>query len=828
MGVKHQSKNKKELRPRKTPIALSLASAIAALALHAAAAAEGEQQVAQTDQKTAAEDQPAGEGLQEIVVTAEKHKERLQDVPASIEAMTSEALEQRGITGVQSLVQGDIPSVRVEPFAGNQSVLEVGIRGFIDPNGSDITNENPVPIYIDDVYYGRQNAMALELNDLQRLEVLRGPQGTLFGKNAEGGALRLVSKPPTGQFGADMKAEVGNFGYWKAVGHINLPEVAGLSSKIDLLSTENHGWTTNPGVGQHNFGMTRASGAKVTLLYTPVDRLSLEYAGDYTDLRTSEAFNAQLSSTDPYTFGIWHNQTATPSSEPYALYRPLDPQIYWGHRFNVDFKLDEHVNVRSIMAYRQDSATFFNTASTSTALPGPFLFPGVCTPAIPLCTSAVTGPVPEYFISHHQFSEELQFVGKYAKWDWVGGLFYIKEGGSQNEITYLGTLVTGAVNLANAATGFLPYNTPTGSVVASPLIGPVGTAGVVIDENSKAIFGQATYHPDERWALTAGARVGRDEKSALRTAASGAVYSNPVSINPRTGALTPASTVVYPCPTSPQCNPSVSDTHTSPMAAVSYVIVPDVSTYFRYATGYQSDGLSVGSQLLQYVRPSKVNSYEIGLKSEFDQRKVRFNLAVFHEDWKDPQENVQTTSSSTVEFFSGPTIKINGLELDTAWKPVKDLTLTGEFTWMHGSQPAIGNPFAAGIMAAGVPVIPANLHLVNLPTWAGSLSANWDFLHTSYGVARASISANGTGSYYSVPNVATPVGSYWLIDGRIALADIGLGRFGSMEVAVWGKNLANKSYNTFIYAVPGIAGVNTDGTFGMPRTYGASLAYKFE
>jgi iron complex outermembrane recepter protein len=828
MGADHQSTRNKQPATRKTQIATGIASALAAFVLQTPAAAQSEPQVAAADQAAAAAGESNGEGLQEIVVTAEKHKERLQDVPASIEAVTSESLEQRGITGVQSLVQGDIPSVRVEPFAGNQSVLEVGIRGFIDSNGTDITNENPVPIYIDDVYYGRQNGMALELNDLQRIEVLRGPQGTLFGKNAEGGALRLVSKAPTGQLGADLKAEAGNFSYWKATGHINLPEVAGFSTKIDLLDTQDSGWTKNPAPGQHNFGVTKAHGAKATIDFSPFDRLLLEYAGDYTDLQTSEAFNAQIKSTDPYTAGIWPNTTSAPSSEPYALYRPLDPQVYWGHRLNADFKVDEHLNVRSISAYRQDQATLYNTASTSAALPGVFLFPGPCSPAIVFCTSAVTGPVPIYQLSHHQFSEELQLIGKYDHWDFVGGLFYIKEGGWQNEVTYLGTLVTGAVNLGNFATGFLPYNTPTGSVVANPLIGPLGTAGAKIDESSKAAFAQATYHPADRWAVTAGVRYARDEKSAIRPANGGSVYSNVVAINPRTGTLTPGNTTVYPCPQSPQCNPSVSDSHVTPMASVSYTLVPDVTTYARFATGYQADGLSIGSQLFKYVRPSKVDSYELGFKSEFDQRRVRFNAAVFHEYWTNPQENIQTTSSSTVEFFNGPPINIDGLELEAAWKPVKDLTLSADATFLHGSQSPIGNPYAAQLTAAGVPVVPFSLNLVNLPHWAGSVSANWDFVHTSYGIGRISLQANGTGHYFAVPNVTTPVGTYWLLDGRVALTEIGLGRAGRLEVALWGKNLTNRSYTTFVYAAPGLAGVNTDGTFGVPRTYGGSLAWKFE
>src|SRR5262245_23210565 len=135
-----------------------------------------------------------GAGLEEIVVTAQRRSESLQDVPLSIAALGSEQMESMGITSVASLMSGQVPSVQMRPFAGNQSIIYVTIRGFSNPNGADILNENPVPIYIDDIYYGRPTSIAMELSDMERIEVLRGPQGTLFGKNSAGGTIRVVSK----------------------------------------------------------------------------------------------------------------------------------------------------------------------------------------------------------------------------------------------------------------------------------------------------------------------------------------------------------------------------------------------------------------------------------------------------------------------------------------------------------------------------------------------------------------------------------------------------------------------------------------------------------
>ena len=152
-------------------------------------------------------------------------------------------------------------------------MLEVAIRGFVDPNGVNVTNENPVPIYIDDVFYGRQTAMALQLNEIERIEVLRGPQGTLFGKNAEGGAVRFVTQEPTGTFGIQAKRRGRIHGYYNTTTHLDLPSVAGVATKIDFVDSADSGWQTNSAPGQENFGQTKYIGARFTALWKPSDQI---------------------------------------------------------------------------------------------------------------------------------------------------------------------------------------------------------------------------------------------------------------------------------------------------------------------------------------------------------------------------------------------------------------------------------------------------------------------------------------------------------------------------------------------------------------------------
>ena len=777
---------------------------------------------------SASASEPETGGLEEIVVTAQKRSESLQEVPLSVQALTADELQAKGISSIASFMTGEVPSLRVEPFAGNPSIVEVGIRGFIDPNGSDITNENPVPVYIDDVYYGRQTGVALELNDLQRVEILRGPQGTLFGKNAEGGAVRMVSKDPTGEFGVDVHAEGGNFGYKKLVAHINLPAIDHLSAKIDLLGTDDDGYTSNYSPGQHNYGVTQAFGGKLTLLYKPTDDLSVEYAGDYTQLRSTEYWNAQVSTTDPY-HSVWPDQTTFPNSAPYETYRPYDPQTYWGHRLTGSFDIGNGLAVKSITAFRVDQSTIYNTSQTAAVVPGPFLSPGytttgVCELGAAICNGLLTGTVPLYNISHRQFSQELQLTGKTGEFEWVTGLFYIHETGTQIENTYFDTLLPNSLG-GPVSTGFFPLTPTTSTLLSttSPGFGPVGTAGADVTESSVAAFGQATWRPvafDTKLALTAGVRVGRDKKEATRPAP-GEIYTQ-VTYPDSTGVIAAG----LPCPQSPQCSPSITQTRASPMAAVSYDWTDSVQTYFRFATGYQAPGLSVGSQTFKYVDASTVQSYEVGIKTETLEHTLRANLAAFYLNWNHPQENVQTVSSSTVEFFSGPQINISGAELELTYQPVRALRLDGELTVLHGHQPAVTNPFVAPGTVGGIQV---PLNIVNLPDWAASVSASYDLARTNYGTWRLSVAGNGTASYFSVPN-APAVEGYWLLNGRFSLLDIPVGGdHSTLEVAAWGRNLTNKSYRVFQYETPGTApgSYNVDAAYGIPRTYGIALDYKF-
>jgi iron complex outermembrane receptor protein len=777
-----------------------------------------------------APDESQGGGrLEEVVVTAQKREESLQKVPLSVAALNSEELQSRGIANLSDLMGGQVPSLRIEPFAGNPTVLEVGIRGFIDSNGVNVTNENPVPIYIDDVYQGRQTATSLQLTEIDRIEVLRGPQGTLFGRNAEGGAVRFVSKEPTGRFGIREHVEGGNFGYWNTTTHLDLPAVANVATKIDFLARDDNGWQTNPAAGENNFGRLNALAARFTALWKPTDTASLEYSYDWTQLKSTEAFNQQLATNDLYqhlapTFAttIWPIQTERAGNSTYPLFRPLDNQKFSGHRVTGTWALTDSVALKSISAYRSDVSPLWNTASTSAAVPGVFVSSSV---------PYLSGPSVKYDIHHNQFSEELQLTGNTPTLNWVTGLFFFNEHGTQIDTTYFGLGWPNAIT--SGPPGFIPVVLGTATALDPPVPVPGSATGATVHNRSYAAFGQVTWRPgtlDDKLSYTAGVRVGRDEKDATRP--TGGVYSNVTYPVPPATVVPPPDFVCTVVPRPAQCSSNTSATKALPLASVAYDWSQNVTSYFRYSTGYQAAVVGLAGQTFKAVKESTVDSFEIGTKSELLNHTVRLNAAAFYLLWKDPQENVQTVSSSTVEYFNGPEIKIEGLELDTSFLPTDGLQLNVSATYLNGRQAAALNPYPNPYTGGGG--TPVFNRLFALPKWTGSVSVLYDIAKTTYGIWRVDADANATSSYYTVPQVSQAVRAYTLINGRFGLAEIEMGGGGKLDVFAWGKNLTNKSYETFIYAAPAAfaldptkPAVNTDAAFGQPRTYGVSVNFTY-
>ena len=233
------------------------------------------------DAAEAAAEAPAeNTGITDIVVTATKRETNLQQTPIAMNVVNDQLLQDRHVQSLYDLADGAVPSLRVATFEARQSALTVGIRGIVPLDANQPAREQGVGIYIDGVYLGRQHGLNAALFDVQRIEVLKGPQGTLFGRNTEGGALSIVSRAPSGEFGGRVSAGYGNYGAYTGQLHMDLPEYKGFSLKVDAVKQYQGATTKNPMPGQTGWNYYDRTGARLALRWKPTSDITNDFSYD--------------------------------------------------------------------------------------------------------------------------------------------------------------------------------------------------------------------------------------------------------------------------------------------------------------------------------------------------------------------------------------------------------------------------------------------------------------------------------------------------------------------------------------------------------------------
>jgi iron complex outermembrane receptor protein len=410
-----------------------------------------------------AQDQ-ADTGVEDIVVTAQKREESLQDTPISIVALTASDLEKKGVSGLVDL-RSQVPNLQLTPHPNSGSTTQIFMRG-VGLNDDQITQDPSVAVYMDGVYVARSQGMALEVADLARVEVLRGPQGTLYGRNATGGAINFITaKPKLGEFGAKAQLSLGNYDLRRFKVGVNVPVGDRLAVNLAFVKMKQDGFIDNPGTVASRWGNKDRVAMRADVLWEPTDSLELRYAYDRSDVDDSPSF---ISLTPLYPATIDRPKAGSP------LVRDLlkNNVVSQGHSLIAEWKASDNLTIRSIGAYRKLSN--FQNQDYLSGVNGPF----------PLQkTSSQT--------NQDQWSEELQLVGDGldGALEYVAGVYYFSESGNAASESLNGvTRVTGRGNST-------------------------------IDNSAWALFGQATVTPrwlDSRLHFTFGARQSWDHRRATR------------------------------------------------------------------------------------------------------------------------------------------------------------------------------------------------------------------------------------------------------------------------------------------------------------------------
>ncbi len=433
----------------------------------------------ETDQKLSDTDTVDDGTLEEVIVSAQKRDQSLQDTPIAISVLSARQLEMQGISSLGDMMDGMVPSLRILPYSNTPSALVMAIRGNGPSEVGQATRDSSVAVYLDEFYLGRAQGLDMELAELERIEVLRGPQGTLFGRNATGGAISLVSKRPSGQFGLKQTVEAGRFDQFSSITHIDLPEWVGLRTKVDYLFTERDGWVNNTAPGQADYNAWKKQGFRFSANRDFGDSVELNYA--YTNTRTDMSQNYfQLYRDDIGIIGADEGRQTT-TRYPIAPLQPSnsDQQM---HSLKLDWQVSDAVKAQSLTSWRKlDDKTFANYGGTV----------------------YYNGLVEEVDMIQKQISQEFRLLGSYNRIEWVAGLYYYKADVSEAIRDFFSLDIFGDPPLT-------PINPP---IEAGP------ERAIVSDIRSQAIYGQATWTPpvlDDRFGITLGLRHSREDRWGKR------------------------------------------------------------------------------------------------------------------------------------------------------------------------------------------------------------------------------------------------------------------------------------------------------------------------
>ncbi len=732
--------------------------------------------------------------LDEVVVSARKRTENAQDVPISMSVRDGQTLADDNTFRMQEILRS-MPNVSTEIQQPRQT--SIVIRG-LGKNPANDGLEASVGIFLDGVYLGRSGMATNDLIDVARIEVLRGPQGTLFGKNTTAGALNIVTRPPGEEFEAWAQAGLGNNDFSQLSGAINAPLVPQrLSFRLSAFDTSRTGFVFDDSMARH-FGEFDRSGARAQLLWTPAESATVRLIADYYS-QDEDGPGYQLvdpgiimadGSTRPNNFldrsaragYIPQFDVFARRSDADAAQRIVTDQA--GFSAQADVQIGRH-QLTSISAWREWKFRPQNDGDF-TAL----------------------DILPESGVSskHEQFSQELRLSTAYGgAFDYLlGAYLYFQELQSTSNSLY------GA-----DASDFM-----TAGLTPLALDGFRVTTTANPQTDSYAAFAQGTWRPAPAWELTAGARWTTESRTARisRTNAGGetlpANSAAALAARERIGGMVTTDV-------------ETDEDFVSGMLSARFSIGEDTMTYLSFARGAKSGGINVAvvpPGVDPTLDPEIANTIEAGWKSQWLADKLQLNLAVFWMDVDDYQTTFRDRIRNTFYLTNAGSVRSRGAELESRYRPIPNLELSLAAGWHDASFSSFAtapcpvetvNPTVCDFTGERVP---------GSPPWSATGSVHYD----------SPVGASGHRLFSQLEYTHKAAHKLDFSDYTreeahdLASLQLGLaGRDDRWRVWLWGKNLLDEDYfvtkaTSGIFASGAVIGLLAD-----PRTYGLSARARF-
>jgi iron complex outermembrane receptor protein len=730
--------------------------------------------------------------LEEVVVTARKKSESIQDIPVSVTAL-GEELKRSSIRNLQD-IQGFIPNVVIDRVAALQGGAAISIRG-ISYQETDKSWDAPIGLIVDGVFIGTNSGQLLDNFDIERIEVLRGPQGTLFGKNTNGGAINVIRTAPTQEFGGKVKVTAGDFGTKEIRGLINLPVTDKGGLKLFASKLESDGYIKNTTYNDDAGG-------------TDSQNIGLTFGYDFTD-NFELAFTAERLE-DESDVGAWANynratdftciSTLIPSGlDLGAFILPPSanvPQSGLGCK-DLDPGSDEDHSSQNAPNSAETTQDFFNL-SMNWAL-GDWTL------------TSITGyldrdekPTYEYDASPNEFltvtahntyeqtSQEFRITGDVGAVSLTGGLYYFQSEYTQSQTSfdmwyYFGFDFAGPGGVSQTLTG----------------------KG---DNTAYAAFVNADWAITDKLTLNLGGRY-TDEEKTLDGGSPGWSFTDKNVIGAPAG-----SVVVAPGPIQ---NNKEDWAEFTPRIALSYAATDDLMVFGSYAKGFKSGGFFARTTdliNLESYDPEYVNTYELGMKSEWLDNRIRFNGTIFFTDYEDKQEDIiQAAPDGTVGtvVVNASDAEMYGVELELTAAVTANLNMFLQL----GTLKSEYKNYITDISGDGTATDNSHLDIRNAPEMTFGIGANY-VRDVSFGEVLLNYNYNWRDDYTSsVTN--EDIGEIEAAGFHSASADLTF--MDHYTVSIYGRNLSDERYKRAV----GIPPVSTFAYYNAPRNFGIEFTAQF-
>jgi iron complex outermembrane receptor protein len=714
-----------------------------------------------------------------IVVTARRTEETLQSVPGAVSAFSQASLERLQATDVTAL-QGAVPNVNLAQGRGSSNATNIFIRGIGQPDALQ-TFDPAVGVYVDDVYYSRIRGTQFDLFDLERVEVLRGPQGTLYGKNTIGGALKVVTRKPGQEFRAGLSAAYGSYNQMELKGSVSGPVSDTLALGLSGLIAQRDGFVENPVTGEeYNNKDTQAVRAQAA--WTPTDTLRIDLSADFS--RDDAAMTVgQATSTLTTLLGVplvvvtnpppaYDFKTRTTSGLPNST-----KLTHYGYAGTITWDLSDSLTLKSITAYRNlETDDYVDIDATQVELGDVFVG-----------------------VDQDQTSQEFQLSFNQGPWTVVGGVYWMNENIVSHQEAY--------------ADDYL------GAAFGNPTF--LRTVDDDLETTSQAAYVNVSYDLTETVQVTAGLRYTDEEK----------VYSRSTSTFSSNALFTANPAFAFN-------NLTESWDDVSPMADIRWMPSENVTLYLRGSKGFKSGGFNgrannPGEQAP--YDPETVTSYEGGLKTTWDGGRYLLNFTVFTNDYRDFQARVSGTvtdpgtglPSPELTVINAGSMKTSGAELEAVARPLPGLMLDAQVGLLNAEYDDFDDVrFVAtgGSRAFQQPAF--------APKWTVRYGAQYIFNlgdGGSFTVGAAtrfrsemalSVDNTLTNSRVRVPGMWDD--DHWIVDARLVWESVDR-RF---SAGLYGQNIGDELYKTDAQEFSSVGGIRT-AYYGAPQTWTFRLTAKY-